>query len=110
MPKSVSYHFRNLDNIAYVSLCLLLMHQSSKCDDSNNDKNNMISKLLNLRKEICGIIELLSKHSLLFSKDFNSLQHSILQNEFLTYDKNDGQTWCLHLVAGILLCFWCMKS
>ena len=51
----------------------------------------------------------------LFSSDFLFVKSEILaekdvteflQKEFLTYDKNDHETWTVHLLAGILLLYW----
>ena len=104
-------YLRLLDNISFVSTNLLIVINSFQKNDIFGMEKYRI-KICYLRNEIIHIIEHLFENGFLFlsTNKINNFENDIFMDQFLTYDKYQKQNWSLHLLAGLLLIFWNIKS
>jgi hypothetical protein len=92
-----------LDNICFVTTTLLLVF-------SNTQNKELCLKLSHLRKNVIQIVKKLVENGFLVKSKITSLEDEILMDEFLTYSKYQKSNWTWHLIAGILMLFWDVKT
>lgn len=102
IPKKQLNNLRLLDHICYNSICTKLMFESFS-------DMEQVKKLQEIRESMRNILDKLAKHSLLFCQEIDDLKCDILQSCFLVYDKQQKQTWSVHLMSGVLLNYWVKK-
>jgi len=105
LPKARSRWLRTLNNICYVSTCLMLMTLAF------DERDGKRQEIVDVRTAMQQCVVALVKAGVLLAgpdDDEHAGWAPFIHKEFWT-DEYDARKWELHLVAGVFLLFWHLR-
>ena len=100
LPAKDGRWLRALDNICFLSTCLLLQCQAT--GNCVKQKELLVVARANVQQSVLALAEA----HLLFVPEADATPTFFITPCFVTYEAFQPERWQLHLVAGIFLLFW----